>query len=329
MFVQLSAKAIVILGCLFVVVYSSQSAHSEPTPANWALDRSNGGFPHRDTARYFRWANQHWMSNGYVYGGKALRDLYRSPNGRDWILVNGATPYPAYSPIAPHGERIFVVGHDKVRTTRDGMKYETILDPTPFAGNFVESPFIGNFVAADETTAKMYLFMPDGIHYSENGVTWNTVTPPWPPSYANFIGLAYKGRVYILGGALFEPNTPPEPRDAGKTSLRVVWSSDKPEESNSWIKTEAPWAERMWPSASIHAGEIYLTGGFSNTMGLNFNDTWRYDGKTWRRVWTPVSYTSRHAAVQFSFNGLLHLVGGNRNPDESTTTSDVWLLAAP
>jgi hypothetical protein len=294
----------------------------------WQQVRANGtsGLAHRDSARTFWWRGRQWISNGYQYGGAAVRDLMASNNGSDWFTVNASTPYPAYSPIAPHGDKLFIVGTDKVRTTVDGVNYTTVLDPTPFSGLFAEAPFIGNFVAAGETVPKMYLFLAGGIHYSVDGTSWSTATPPWPSTYLNCAGIVYNGKVYIMGGDITQANTPVEAGDNAKTSLNVVWSSDKPEDPTSWVETQAPWNPRMWPSLAVLDGEVWMTGGYSNTQQLNYADTWRFDGTNWRKAWVTADFTSRHAATMFPMNGFIFMVAGNRNPDVTSTMSDVWVL---
>lgn len=323
-----SPRILCLFAALCVLAGSSEWALAKDIKWKWEMVRADGtsGIPHRDSARSFPYNNRQWISNGYVYGGGARRDLYVSGSGYDWSVVNSATPYPAYSPIVPHDGKLFIVGPQKVQTTFDGLSFTTISETSPIRGYFEEAPIIGDFVASGETAAKIYLFLSDGVRYSENGTTWSNAAAPWDSSYLNYVGIAFNGTVYIMGGDVTQANHPAEAGDPGKTSVNHVWSSDKPEDPNSWVMTPAPWNARMWPSLAVHEDAIWMTGGYSNVIDINYSDTWRFDGSTWRKIWTERDYPSRHAATMYSMNGELFMVAGNRNPDVGQTMSDVWVL---
>ncbi|MDQ4123199.1 MAG: hypothetical protein M3209_17315 [Acidobacteriota bacterium] len=137
-----------------------------------------------------------------------------------------------------------------------------------------------------------------------NGAKWERKTPSTNPSPRAAHAVAYdakRGRVVLFGG------------QAGTTSLADTWEYD----GKNWTKLETV---SQPPARVAHAlvydrkrGKIILFGGTDFAAKQTFNDTWEFDGKTWRQVITGFAPEGRfHHAMAFdSKRERIVLFGGN------------------
>jgi hypothetical protein len=209
-----------------------------------------------------------------------------------------------------------------MKRTTNGTTFEAVTSSCnpPFEA---EAPMfqMGNKLHIIRTAAVDTFDMTTGI--------FTTVANP-NISVAGHVRIKFNDRIFIISGAKPGANIPPENGGGytNMTSLNDVWSTDDPECPTSWVKHPAPpWVQRMWPGVGIHAGMLYVTGGYDNFTGANRNDTWRSpDGETWERVEVSTLYPGRHAPTLFSRNGRLLMVCGNTN-NGTSVQKDVWELA--
>ncbi len=291
----------------------------------WVQVAESGPFPIRDSATTFKYSERVWLSNGYQVGGVNVRDLWVSGDGVHWTLVSDSTPYQPYSPICDFGDAIYAVDGSVWKS--DAGKPFVRIPATNVPRWLPEAKML-------EFNNKLHIIDLDRVHHYDVAKSDFTSTPlPWP---AREFGAAvvFNSRIYVMSGCRRGVRVPPE---AGlyqdRTSVRDVWSSGNPEDPNSWIchTEKAPWAGRFWPAAAVHAGYLYLVGGYDNIssspeVSYNFDDTWRtVDGENWELVNVESSFTGRHAPNIFSKGGSLMLIAGNTNRGTSVQ-KDIWKL---
>jgi hypothetical protein len=329
---------------LIVIGLGDSLAWSLEMRATWVQTSRDGsgivpGFPHRDTARVIVYKNRAILSGGYQYGGAALRDLYWSGDGAKWTLAMATTPYPAYTPITVHDDKIFAVGTDKVRTSVNLTTW-TDVATTPFSDNLIEAPLVGDF------NGRMFLFLDDKIRHSADGVTWEVAAAPWPGTLRNYSAIKHGGYVFVFGGSTPIVDAMPELGYGDRTSVNKVWRTDDPA-NGTWTEYDAPWAARLWPQATSNGDHIYMVSGYSNHGAANFDDVWKCTSDmvcerlTTRALYlantgapgkyidpklTNLSYTPRHWPSLFSLNGRVMMCAGNRNPESPGTVNDCWEL---
>jgi hypothetical protein len=103
-----------------------------------------------------------------------------------------------------------------------------------------------------------------------------------------------------------------------------VWSSLDGKE---WkLETaNAPWDPRLWFSAAVYRGRIWVLGGWSKAKN-NFGDVWHSaDGREWKRLETPTAWKARHEHSAFVWRDKLWVAGGHAQP----LSNEVWSLSLP
>ena len=122
-------------------------------------------------------------------------------------------------------------------------------------------------------------------------------------------------KIYILGGGNYTP---------AYHAKNDVWSSS---DGVNWTcETEkAPWEPRLWFSAAVYRGRMWVLGGWSKEKD-NFGDVWHSaDGKNWQRLETKICWKARHEHSVFVFQDKLWVAGGHARP----LSSEVWSLRLP
>ena len=151
---------------------------------------------------------------------------------------------------------------------------------------------------------------------SADGKAWKleTTTAAWSPrAYHQAVTLG--GKMYVLGGGNYVP---------AYHAKNDVWSSV---DGVTWTcETEAaPWAPRLWFSAAVYRGRIWVLGGWSKEKD-NFGDVWHStDGKTWQRLETTTCWKARHEHSVLVFKDKLWVAGGHARP----LSNEVWSLNLP
>jgi len=215
-------------------------------------------------------------------------------------------------------------GHSASRevwSSADGAAWTQATDAAPWsarcAGAVVEHRGrmwllggIENYYFGDERSVK------NDVWSSADGKEWRqeTAAAPWAPrAYHQAVSL--NGRLYVLGGGNYVPK---------HFAKNDVWSSA---DGVNWTcETEAaPWAARLWFSAAVYRGRMWVLGGWSKDVD-NHGDVWHSaDGKTWQRLETKTCWKSRHEHSAYVFQDKLWVVGGHARP----LSSEVWSLELP
>lgn len=302
------------------------AAHSafRPRAFQWQKLSSDGGFSHRDSAAGLKFQDRVWMSGGYGMNGSHPRDLLSSEDGINFEVVSAETPYNAFASLCVHNGKL-VAFDGLVHSSADGLSWEVEYSTGDIPPYNPEAALVSH-------GGKLVLItqQPQGglnSVYVRDGSTWTSYSAPWP-SRVGYAWRRHRGRVYVMGGAANRPSPHPKATYPEYTSLNDVWSSDDPADAESWVceHEQAPWAPRIWGGVISHHGWLYLTGGYSNELAKNFDDTWRFHPFFgWQELALDASFPARHAPKLYSHKGRLILSGGNTNEGDYLQ-QDVWEL---
>ncbi len=86
------------------------------------------------------------------------------------------------------------------------------------------------------------------------------------------------------------------------------------------VTDAAPWHERLWFSAVVYRGRIWVLGGWSNKPSRNWGDVWySRDGKDWTQLKSEVIWKERHehSAYVAKTRSLSPAVMPSRSPAKS------------
>lgn len=316
------AEACLIGGLITTQVCVGQVG-SQPQPEmtqlpSWVRVVEKTAFSPRDTAEDVVFGGKMWISNGYVAGGKLVRDLWSSSDGVTWELVSDNTPYDGYSEMVVYEEKIWAV-KACVWNSSDGGNWKQVSEKTPFGATGY-----GELVVF---RGRMWqLGSGKDVWNTADGVKWECVNAnaPFGPRYGSAVTV-YGDKLWLMGGATSEASNPPEKHYPKYTTHNDVWCSS---EGAKWTRVleHAPWAERMWFVAKVYAGKLWIIGGFSNRKSVNFAEAWSTeDGKNWQEYKSAPMFSPRHEVTPYVFNDSLWVVGGNMWP----LMNDVWRLSLP
>lgn len=270
-------------------------------------------FTPRDTAHGFIFKERLWLSNGWTHTGEPFRDLWSSDDGIVWRRELSETPYDAYSGMAVHNGVIIAANRSVWQSTngRDWVK----IGNTPLIRES-SLPYLQSY------NGMLYIFVVEGVWRSSDGINWEAVEIPETIKRGSYAITQFQGAIWLMGGGKRLTASPPELGDPVKTSYNDVWRFT---DVGGWqmVTASAPWEPRMWPSAIVHKGRMFLIGGFDNKKRLNLDETWvTNDGIKWEKRNSGSLFTARHWPTLFDFNGRILLVAGNAYPVQN----DVWQL---
>jgi len=302
---------------------------------DWALEGRAAWQP-RDSQAEYVFRDQLWIMGGWFQSHEAPpRDVWSSADGRAWKLVQKSAPW-LHSDLPMNltfTDRMWIMGgwfngrlpghsaSNQVWSSTDGADWKQVTAAagwTPrIAAGLVE--FRGrmwllggteNYYFGDERSLK------NDVWSSADGQDWKleTAQAGWSPR-AYHQAAVLKDKIYIFGGGNYTP---------GYHAKNDVWSSA---DGVKWIcETEAaPWPPRLWFSAAVYRGRMWVLGGWSKERD-NFGDVWHSaDGKAWTQLQTPTTWKARHEHSVFVFNDRLWIAGGHARP----LSNEVWSLRLP
>jgi len=302
---------------------------TEPEPGSgrhssageWVCVTPHGPFTPRDTAEGFVFRGRMWLSNGWRPAAsrksdeELTRDLWCSPDGRQWMCVSEATPYDPYSEMVVFRDKVWAI-RGSVWNSTDGVQWNKVLDETPFGARGY-----GEAVVFQDRIWQ--LGSGEDVWSTEDGTNWTCATARagYEKRSATAVA-AYGGKLWVMGGRIDRPNNPPERGYKDATTLNDVWCSA---DGSTWTRVleHAPWPPREWAVATPYAGRLWLIGGHDNVNSTNLGDVWTTtDGREWRRFDSPVRFAPRHEVTPYVFDGSLWVVAGNTWP----VVNDVWRL---
>ncbi len=310
------------IGEPLVAAEAPPSSQTEsPTKAaspGWVKLSNQAAFSPRDTAEDFVFDGKMWLSNGYYHGNVLHRDLWSSPDGVTWTLVNPNTPYDGYSEMVVHDGRIWAV-KGSVWNSTDGVKWTQVAEKTPFG-----TRGYGELVVFRDRMWQ--LGSGADVWHSADGVKWTCATKaaPFEKRAASAV-VAFDDRLWLLGGRIDKQADPPEKGYEQYTTFNDVWSSP---DGATWTRVlaNAPWTPRMWFISKAYADRIWIIGGYDNANHKNLGDVWySEDGEDWQKFTSKAQFEPRHEPTCYVFNKSLWVVAGNTWP----VRNDVWRLTLP
>ncbi len=303
---------------------------------NWVLEGKAPWQP-RDSQAEFVFRDRLWIMGGWFDSNSAPpRDVWSSKDGREWKLVNKQAPW-LHSDLPMNTtfqDKMWLMGgwhngrlpghsaSNQVWASTDGNEWKQVTKATAWtpriAGTVVEFRdrmwLLGgteNYYFGDEKSLK------NDVWSSQDGSDWKreTANAGWSPR-AYHQSVVLNDRVYVLGGGNYVP---------GYHAKNDVWSS---QDGVQWTcETEsAPWSPRLWFSAAVYRGRMWVLGGWSNNPAKNWGDVWHsQDGKAWQKLETKTCWKERHEHSVFVFQDKLWVAGGHAQP----LSSEVWSLSLP
>jgi hypothetical protein len=302
---------------------------------DWKLE-AEAAWQARDSQAEYVFGDQLWIMGGWFQSFEAPpRDVWASSDGRRWRQVKATAPW-VHSDLPMNltfADRMWIMGgwyngrlpghsaSSEVWSSRDGVSWEQV---TAAAG---WTPRLAGVAVAFKE--KIWMLGGTGNYYFGNGASlkndvWSspdgkvwkeeTAAADWSPR-AYHQAVVLNDKIYVLGGGNYVPEY---------HAKNDVWSS--PDGVTWTCETEAaPWAPRLWFSAAVYRGRIWVLGGWSKEHE-NFADVWSSDdGKTWVKLETKTIWKARHEHSVYVFQDKLWIAGGHAKP----LSNEVWSLALP
>tara|TARA_B100000029_G_scaffold17667_1_gene18050 strand:- start:464 stop:1174 length:711 start_codon:yes stop_codon:yes gene_type:complete len=168
-----------------------------------------------------------------------------------------------------------------------------------------------NYYFGDQASLK------NDVWSSDDGKHWTRVTEHagWSPR-AYHQAAVLGNRLYVFGGGNYVPKY---------EAFNDVWST---EDGKTWRQetSHADWHPRLWFSATVYRGHMWVMGGWSNNPSKNWGDTWySRDGKHWTEYKAGVTWKARHEHSVYVMKDRIWVAGGHARP----LSSEVWSLALP
>lgn len=304
-------------------------------PPDWVLEGKAEWQP-RDSQAEFVHRDRLVIVGGWFQSFEAPpRDSWETTDGKRWKRV--ATNIPVIHTDLPmnitFGDRMWMMGgwhngrlpghsaSNQVWSSEDGSQWRQETAKAPWsarlAGGLVEHKgrmwLLGgseNYYFGDASSLK------NDVWSSADGREWKleTAKAAWSPR-AYHQAVAINGKIVVMGGGNYVP---------AHEAKNDVWSSIDGKE---WkLETaNAPWDPRLWFSAAVYRGRIWVLGGWSKAKN-NFGDVWHSaDGREWKRLETPTAWKARHEHSAFVWRDKLWVAGGHAQP----LSNEVWSLSLP
>jgi len=304
---------------------------------DWVLETKDAGWQPRDSQGEFVFRDQLWVLGGWFNSKEAPpRDIWASPNGKNWKPINKNLPIihtdlpmsivfknQMWMMGGWHNGRL--PGHsasNQVWASSDGKDWHQINPKADWSPRLASAcvEFKGKIWILGGT--ENYYFgdlksLKNDVWSSPDGKDWKleTKNAPWAPR-AYHQAAVLNDRIYIFGGGNYVPDY---------FAFNDVWSSA---DGVNWVREtdKAPWHERLWFSAEVYRGHIWVLGGWSNKPSQNWGDVWfSKDGKSWQKLVSKTIWKERHEQSSFVFRDKLWIAGGHAQP----LSSEVWSLSLP
>lgn len=323
--------ALVILGVLLIGGTGSMSDVRQGP--DWVCVNEQADWQARDSQGEFVYDGHMWILGGWFTPQTPNpRDVWKSPDGIHWTRTVEVAPWEQSDlPAAMvFGGKMWMMGgrslpgtacSNQVWSSTDGVEWALETDDAgwsprlgPGYAVFRDRMWIlggtEDFYESDETTLK------NDVWSSADGRTWRLelANAPWSKrAYGQTV--VFDGKLWHMGGGARAPAT---------VTRNDVWCS---EDGVSWtqVTDAAPWAPRLWFSAVVYRGRMWVIGGWSEEHG-NFGDVWySQDGVNWTELRSDVIWDARHEHSAFVFQDRIWVAGGYAE----SLNSEVWCLQIP
>ncbi len=323
----------VVLG--FCVV-SSDSWGQTKNPAWQKVTADAGGKP-RDSQGELVYKDHLWIFGGWFQSFEAPpRDVWRSADGKSWQLVEAKAPW-IHSDLpmtVTFQDKMWIMGgwfngrlkghsaSNTVWSSTDGKNWEQVAKAAAWSPRIASGLvsfknrmwLLGgteNYYFGDDKSLK------NDVWSSADGKEWKleTANAGWSPR-AYHAAVVHDGKIWVFGGGNYVPKYQAH-HDVWASSDGVHWENVTP---------AAPWSPRIWFSAEVYRGHLWVLGGWSNNPSKNWGDVWySRDGKTWKQYQSGPAWKERHEHSAFVFQDKLWIAGGHATP----LSSEVWSLELP
>jgi len=322
---------------LMLLMLPLEALMAQPQTIDWVRVTEHAQWASRDSCGEVVHDGRMWLLGGWFNSNSVgPRDVWASADGAHWEEVtheagwkHGDLP----TTITFDGRMWFMGGWyagrlpeggptSAVWASRDGAAWERVAEQAGW------SPRLGAAAAVHQGRMwlcggnEQYFFgneshLRNDVWSSADGATWTQATEraPWAPR-AYHAMLEFKGKLWVLGGGNYLP---------AYQAYNDVWSS---EDGATWTQAtaHAPWHERIWFSAVVYRGAMWVLGGWSKEPNRNYGDVWySTDGANWHELKTPTVWSDRHEHSAYVFQDKLWVVAGNAWP----LVNDVWVLDLP
>ena len=324
---------IVLPGLLFLPSWACAAAE----PPDWVRVTDKAGWQPRDSSGEVVFQDRLWILGGWFDSFSAPpRDVWSSADGKDWKLITKEAPWK-HSDLPMtlvFKDRMWLLGGwfngrlpghsatSEVWSSADGAKWEQQTrkggwSPRLAAGAVVFKGrmwILGgteDYYFGDEKSLK------NDVWSSAAGKEWRreTAAAPWSPR-AYHAAIVHGGKMWVLGGGNYVPKYQAQ-SDVWCSADGVNWER---------VTREAPWHPRIWFSAVVYRGRMWVLGGWSNNPAKNWGDVWySRDGKHWKQLQSKVIWKARHEHSAYVFQDRIWVAGGHAQP----LSSEVWSLEVP
>jgi hypothetical protein len=326
-----------IAAVLILVLFVGTSAFAQKSGPDWVRVTDAAAWQPRDSAGEVAYRGRMWMFGGWFQSYEAPpRDVWSSADGKEWTLVSKEAPW-IHSDLPmtiAFDDKMWLMGgwyngrlpghsaSNEVWWSTDGVAWQ---QATKGAG---WSPRLA--AAIVEFQGKMWILggsenyyfgdassLKNDVWSSEDGVHWECVTADagWAPR-AYHQAAVLGDTMYVFGGGDYVPEYEAR-NDVWASKDGVTWTQ---------VTEAAPWHPRLWFSAAVYRGHMWVIGGWSNNPSKNWDDLWySKDGKEWTRLESKVMWRERHEHSVFVFEDKLWVAGGMIPP----LNNEVWSLALP
>lgn len=320
---------------VFLLASNIAFANDNSAP-DWVLE-GKAQWQARDSQAEYAFRDQLWIMGGWFQSFEAPpRDVWASADGREWKLVQERAPWQ-HSDLPMNltfNDQMWIMGgwyngrlpghsaSNQVWSSIDGKQWQQVTAAaawtpriaagvTEFRGRMWLLGGTENYYFGDKKSLK------NDVWSSVDGKAWarETVAAGWSPR-AYHQAIALNDRIYVFGGGNYVPEY---------QAKNDVWSS--PDGVNWTCEIEmAPWSPRLWFSAAVYRGRMWVLGGWSNNPSKNWGDVWHSaNGRDWQILKTKTAWKERHEHSVFVFKDKLWIAGGHAQP----LSNEVWSLYLP
>ncbi|MDX1979833.1 MAG: hypothetical protein SFV51_06175 [Bryobacteraceae bacterium] len=304
---------------------------------DWVRETPSAAWQARDSQGEVVFQNRLWIFGGWFNSYEAPpRDVWSSPDGKAWTRVTGSAPWQHSDlPMSLAFKKSMwmmggwfngrLPGHsasNAVWSSTDGARWTQVAEHAAWSPRIAAAvvEFKGRMWILGGT--ENYYFgdaasLKNDVWHSADGRTWTlaTANAEWAPR-AYHQAVVHNGRIWVFGGGNYVPQY---------QAWNDVWSS---EDGVRWVRdtAAAPWNARLWFSAAVYRGHMWVLGGWSRIPETNWGDVWySRDGREWKQLKSKTIWKERHEHSAFVFKDRMWIAGGHAKP----LSNEVWSLFLP
>jgi hypothetical protein len=305
---------------------------------SWTKVTEHTAFEARDSAGELVYDGKMWLMGGWNRSDvPSLGDVWNSTDGANWTCVPANAPWTHVDiPVTMvyNNKMWFMSGWADGRMAGAHASNEVWYSTN--GANWTETtaaaPWTARLGAAGTVcNGKMWIMggttVPTGggalfndVWSSSDGANWTQVTAhaPWSARAYHQV-LSFNNKLWLLGGGNYQSDY---------WSSNEVWSST---DGAAWTKVTSniPWGPRIWFSAEVYDGRMWVLGGSGDTQLELLNDVWSSaDGINWTQMQAAPIWDGRHEQSTYAYDGKLWVVGGSVVHNGNWVDNDVWQINA-